>query len=95
MKTYIAMLRFTPQGAKNIKESPARGTAFRQEVEAAGVHVVAQYWTVGDYDGVLILSGVDENKVLHWLADLASRGNMQTSTLRALDAAEFSTVVAG
>ena len=86
---YIALLRFTEQGAKNIKESASRAHAFDSAAEAAGVKIEGQFWTVGAYDGVLILSADDENKLLHCLTELASRGNVRTESLRAFTDQEF------
>jgi uncharacterized protein with GYD domain len=88
MARYISLLRFTDQGARNIKESPSRAAAFQKEAEKAGVKVEAQLWTTGNYDGVLILSG-DEKAILRSLAQLASLGNVRTQTLQAFDAAEL------
>jgi uncharacterized protein with GYD domain len=93
MTRYLTLLRFTEQGAKNIKDSPSRALAFKAEAGKAGVKVEGQYWTVGAYDGVLILSADDESKVLHVLAGLASKGNVRTETLRAFDEGEFAALV--
>ena len=88
MARYICLLQFTDQGARNIKESPARAAAFQKEAEGAGVKVESQLWTTGNYDGALVLSG-DEKAILRSLAQLASLGNVRTQTLRAFDAAEL------
>ena len=95
MKTYITLLRFTDQGARNIQQSPHRALGFREKVEAHGIKVVAQYWTAGQCDGVLILQGDSETKVLHVLSDLAAAGNVRTESLRAFDATEFAAIVGG
>lgn len=86
---YIALIRFTEQGAKNIKESANRAHAFDAAADKAGVKIEGQYWTVGGYDGVLVLSADDENKLLHCLTELASRGNVRTETMRAFTDKEF------
>jgi uncharacterized protein with GYD domain len=86
---YIALIRFTEQGAKNIKESANRAHAFDSAAEAAGVKIEGQYWTVGTYDGVVILSADDESKLLHCLTELAARGSVRTETLRAFTDKEF------
>ena len=93
MKTYVTLLRFTDQGARNLKQSPQRAAEFRQSVERAGLKVVAQLWTAGTYDGVLILQGENEEKVLTALVQLAGLGNVRTHSLRAFDASEWSALV--
>lgn len=93
MKTYVSLLTFTDQGARNLKQSPQRAADFRQSVERAGIKVVAQLWTAGACDGVLILQGENEEKVLAALVQLAALGNVRTHSLRAFDASEWSGLV--
>ena len=89
MVRYIALLRFTEQGAKSIQRSTARAAAFRESAKKAGATVEGQYWTTGGYDGVLIFSAESESTALRCVAALAAAGNVRTQTLRALDANEF------
>ena len=91
MARYVTLLRFTEQGARNLKNSIIRAKAFRQTAERSGLKVEAQLWTTGSCDGVLILNG-DERKVLGCLAQLAMLGNVRTETLRAFDAKEFAAI---
>jgi uncharacterized protein with GYD domain len=93
MPRYIALLKFTEEGAKNIRKSTTRARAFDKLAAKAGVTVEGQYWTTGRYDGVLILSAADEKKVLNSLASLAAQGNVVTETLQGFDAAEFEEIV--
>jgi uncharacterized protein with GYD domain len=95
MTRYITLLRFTEQGAKNIKDSPSRAHAFKEEATKAGVKVEGQYWTIGAYDGALVLSADDESKILNVLTALASRGYVRTETLRAFDESEFAGLTSG
>ena len=92
MTRYLTLLRFTEQGAKNIKDSPSRAAAFKEDAARAGVKVEGQYWTVGAYDGALILSADDESKILRVLTALAGKGNVRTETLRAFDEGEFASL---
>jgi uncharacterized protein with GYD domain len=91
MSRYISLLRFTEQGAKNIKKSAARALTFRKSAEKLGVTVESQLWTAGRCDGVLILSG-DEKVILRCLTQLTALGNVRTETMRALDAKELKTI---
>ncbi|MBL9166540.1 MAG: GYD domain-containing protein [Verrucomicrobiales bacterium] len=93
MPRYIALLTFTPQGSKNVKKSTRRAHQFDRLAAKAGVKVAGQYWTMGGYDGVLILEASSETKVLHLLTELASFGNVQTQTLQAFTDAEFDSIV--
>jgi uncharacterized protein with GYD domain len=94
MPRYISLLRFTEQGAKNMKSSTSRAYAFEDLAEKAGVKVEGQYWTMGEYDGVLIVSADDQQKVLSMLAALAASGNVRTETMQAFVDKEFEAIVA-
>lgn len=93
MARYIALLKFTEQGARNIKKSTSRAHAFDKLAAKAGVTVDGQYWTLGRYDGVLIVSADNQQKVLHMLTELASGGNVRTETLQAFVDKEFEVIV--
>jgi uncharacterized protein with GYD domain len=92
MARYIALLKFTEQGARKIKKSTARAHAFDKLAARAGVKVEGQYWTMGRFDGVLILSASDETKVLHLLTALAALGNVRTQTMQAFVDTEFTRI---
>ena len=55
MGTCIALLNYTDQGIRNIRDSPHRANHFSALAEKAGARVVGQYWTIGNHDGVLIM----------------------------------------
>ena len=92
MKRYISLFRFTEQGAKAIKQSTTRAKDFANAAAKAGVKIEGQYWTVGAYDGVLILSAENEKDALRLLVALAAAGNVETETMQALSATEFDTI---
>ena len=93
MRRYVSLLRFTEQGAKAINKSTARAREFAEAAAKAGVKVEGQYWTLGAYDGLLIMSAEDENDALRLLAALAVAGNVETETMAAFDAQEFAAIV--
>jgi uncharacterized protein with GYD domain len=92
MPRYISLLEFTEQGVKAIKKSTTRAHDFNAIAGKAGVKVEGEYWTVGRFDGVLILNG-PEQSVLRALAELASLGNVRTQTLQAFTDQEFEAIV--
>lgn len=47
MARYLSLLRFTEQGAKNIKKSTSRAHEFDGVAAKAGVKIEGQYWTWG------------------------------------------------
>ena len=67
---------------------------FRSKLaDKAGVKVEGQYWTLGRYDGVLVLNADSESKILHLLTELASLGNVRTETMQAFIDTEFDEIV--
>lgn len=88
MHTFIALLDFTDQGIRTIRDSPHRADQFNRLAEEAGAKVVAQYWTIGSHDGVLILEAPDDAVAASILLALGAAGNVRTTTLRAFEWAE-------
>ena len=93
MPRYITLFRFTEQGAKAINKSPARARAFAKAAAKNGIRVVGQYWTAGQYDGVLIIEADSEQDALRSLAELAALGNVRTETMPAFIDTEFEAIV--
>jgi len=92
MARYISLLKFTEQGAKAIKKSTARAREFNAIAAKAGVQIEGEYWTVGRYDGVLILNAPNEADVLRALAELGALGNVRTQSLQAFTDQEFDAI---
>ena len=85
MVTFIALLAYTDQGIRNIADSPFRADQFNRQVEEAGGRVVAQFWTIGSHDGVLVLEAPNDEVAASLLLALGSSGNVRTTTLRAYE----------
>ena len=94
MATYVSLIEFTEQGASHVKDSTKRAQAFDEAALAHGITIVGQYWTIGRYDGVLILQADTEQQVLRCLVDLAAAGNVKAESLQAFSAAEFEKLIA-
>jgi uncharacterized protein with GYD domain len=90
--TFIVLLRFTDQGLKNVKDSPARFEAFRSVAEGLGVTVKSAFWTMGNYDMVVTVEGTDEAAAAALLA-VSSLGNVRAQTLRAFAADEMNRIL--
>ena len=52
MVRYVMLLKFTPEGLANIRESPARKDSFAADVARYGGQVEEVYWTLGEFDAV-------------------------------------------
>lgn len=94
MVTFITNFKFTQQGVKGIDGSTKRAAAFKAAAKKLGAKVTNIYWTLGEYDGMLILEAPDDETAMTALLYLASAGNVQTTTLRAFTASEIDNIVA-
>jgi uncharacterized protein with GYD domain len=93
MAKYISLLRFTEKGAKDLKKSTKRAHTFDKIAAQAGVKIEGQYWTLGTYDGVLIINADSQQKALKCLSQLASQGNVRTQTMQAFNDKEFDQIL--
>lgn len=78
-----------PNGASTLLQNPDRLKAVNAEVEAMGVHVVAQWALLGQYDFCTVLEAPDEKTVARVAMTLGSRGTVKTLTLLAMPIDEF------
>jgi len=93
MPRFVTLIKFTEKGAQNIKQSTKRAHAFDRAAGKAGVKVEGQYWTLGPYDGVLLISAKNESRALHMLTELAAQGNVRTETMQLFTDKEFQKIV--
>jgi uncharacterized protein with GYD domain len=94
MAKFIALIDLTRQGVADFRSTKKRADAFIALAKKAGVTVTAQYWTLGDHDGVLIFDAPDDQTAAAVLLDLAAEGNVRTRTLRAFDRSEIDQLLA-
>jgi uncharacterized protein with GYD domain len=93
MPTYVTLIRFTEQGASSFKDTQKRAAAFKEAAARGGVTVREQLWTLGAYDGLLVLDAPDEQTVTAAMLGLSSVGNVRTQTMRAFDESEIGEIV--
>ena len=93
MPMFVTLYKFTDQGIRNVKDSPNRLDSAIKAAEAVGNKVLGAYYTLGDYDLVVISEVTNEEvAVAHTLAT-NSLGNVTSNTLRAFTPAEFAEIV--
>ena len=89
MVTYVTLFNWTEQGISKIHDTIKRAEDFAAQAEKAGARVKAQYWTVGKYDGIVVLEAPDEATAVGLIAKVARLGFIHTHSLRAFDSAEM------
>ena len=93
MARYILLANWTDQGIKSIKDSPARVEAARQLAKTMGCTMGDFYMTAGSVDMVWMFDAPDDATVAKFCLSLAMKGNVRTTTLKALSEADFGKII--
>lgn len=95
MPTYIAMLKWTPQGLQSVKQSPSRLDAARKGFESAGVKMKDFYMVTGKHDMIVIIEAPDDTTVAKALLNTVSQGSVVSETCRAFTEDEYRKIIGG
>ena len=94
MPHYICLFDWTEQGISNARDTVNRvDSAFELGVRKYGVGLEKIYWTLGAHDLVAILEAPEDQTVSALLLELASAGNVRSTTMRAFDSGEMSEIL--
>lgn len=94
MATFVSTIKLTDQGIKSISDTTKRATAFKTAAKSMGVKVISQFWTLGQFDGLLVYEAPDDEMATAAMLRLGSLDYVHTSTLRAFNAAEMDKILA-
>src|SRR5262245_46190527 len=94
MATFISTFNFTSQGIKGVGDTTKRAVAAKSAAKKMGVKITNVYWTLGAFDGLVILEAPDEETVTSFMLQLGSMGNVKTTTCRAFNSGEMDAVLA-
>lgn len=89
MAYYLMLTKLTSEGRKTIRSKPSRLKEVNREVETMGVKIIAQYFLLGTYDFLNILSAPDHWNVSRVAMELGARGTLETMTMPAIPVNEF------
>ncbi|HLN88448.1 MAG TPA: GYD domain-containing protein [Candidatus Binatia bacterium] len=87
MSSFIVLGNWTERGITNIQEAPNRIKTTHDLVEKAGGKMQL-YYTIGEYDFVMVVEVPSHEAIVTVLARLGSMGNVRTKTLKAWTEAE-------
>ena len=93
MPTYVALMNWTDQGVRNVRDTVHRREQADALADKHGAKIEQVYWTVGPYDLVTILQAPDDESATAMLLELGTGGNLRTTTLRAYDRDEMSGIL--
>ena len=94
MASYVCLIQFSDQGIRNIQDTVKRGDAAIAEAEKLGMKIVEEYWTMGAYDGVVIIEAPDDETMSAFILKVGSLGNVKAQTLRAFRRNEMEGILA-
>lgn len=93
MATYIALVNFTDQGVRHIRQTTERAKALMNAAANLGVRIKEIYWTLGAFDAVFTADAPDEETLTAFTLSVGSLGNIRTQTLRAFSADEMNKIL--
>ena len=93
MPNYVALINWTDQGIRNVRDTVERYGRSTELAEKHGVRFEQIYWTVGPYDIVAIAEASDVESITAFLLELGSAGNVRTTTLQAYNREEMSSIL--
>ena len=93
MQTYIALAKFTDQGIKSVKDTVRRADAAKEVASRYGVRMKEIFWTLGEYDLVVLLEANDDASLTAFNLGVCSAGNVKFQTLRAFSRDETSALL--
>lgn len=93
MATYILLANFTEQGMRNVKDTTKRADAVREAGKKFGVNMKEIYWTMGQYDIVVVAEAPDDASISAYALATGMAGNIRGQTLRAYSRDEMNAVL--
>ena len=93
MRTYIALIDFTPHGMAAIRETTSRAADLAARAGEVGAEVREVFWTSGPHDGALVFDAPDDEAASALMLMLGEKGNVKTTTLRAFRREEMERIL--
>jgi uncharacterized protein with GYD domain len=93
MGTYIALMNFTDQGIRNVKDSTKRADAVKEAAKKFGASMPQIYWTLGQYDLVAVIEAPNDESATAFSLAIGSAGNVRGQTLKAFSRDEMNGIL--
>ena len=94
MGSYVALVNFTEQGVRQIRQTTERAKGLMNAAANLGIKIKDIYWTMGAFDAVFIADAPDDETMTAFAASMGSLGNIRTQTMRAFSAQEMNRILA-
>ena len=83
MATYVALINWTEQGVRQVKDSPKRLDTAKKALKDMGGAFKEVFMTMGAYDMVMVYEAPDDAVAARFTLMLGMLGNVRTTTLKA------------
>ena len=93
MSTYIALVTFTDQGLRQIKQTTERAKWLVHAAAKLGIKIKDVYWTIGPFDAVFMAEAPDDETMTALSVGMGSIGNIRTKTMRSFSADEMNRIL--
>jgi uncharacterized protein with GYD domain len=90
--TYVALMKITDQGIKEIKDAPKRIQDGVKGVGGLGGQLKAMYAVFGEYDYVGIAEFPNDDAAMCFALALSSQGFIRSTILKAFNVDEFTKI---
>ena len=93
MASFIALVTFTEQGVRHIRQTTERAKGLVNAAAQLGIKVKEIYWTMGAFDAVFVADAPDDETMTALSVSMGSLGNIRTQTMRAFSADEMNKIL--
>ncbi|MBL8432685.1 MAG: GYD domain-containing protein [Dechloromonas sp.] len=93
MGTYIALMNFTDQGIRNVRDTTKRAEAVMEAAKNYGSSMPRIYWTLGQYDLIAVIEAQNEESATAFALAIGAAGNVRGQTLRAFSKDEMNGIL--
>ena len=93
MPIYISLIKWTDQGARDVKNALNRREQIMAALEKAGGRMIGGWYTQGAYDAVTAVEWPDDESASAAALALGMGGNSRTETMRAYTPEEMQRIL--
>jgi uncharacterized protein with GYD domain len=93
MPSYVILLNWTDQGARNSRDTLKRAQAFDAAIQNRRGKVREHLYTFGEYDIVMVAEFPDDESAVAAVLHLGELGNVRTKTMRAFTNQETHAII--
>jgi uncharacterized protein with GYD domain len=93
MATYIVLVNWTDEGARDAQGLPKRIDAARELFGKNGCKLISVYMTMGSFDAITTIEAPSDEVMAKVLLTIGSGGKIRTTTLKAFGETELRQIV--